>query len=136
MKLHFAEHVCVYIDSILTAMAVCDKLLHSEGKKLVFLRAPVMSPRTVPAFGRGYSATSSEINAQKNRKMHGRVIEQFLRLNISSVRKIPVCESGNTLLQDPVSSHCPYPPVLIYATHTFLFALVLHCNENEILGIC
>lgn len=116
--------MCVYTDGILTAMAVCDKLFHSEGKKLVFLRAPVMSPRTVPAFGRGYSATSSEINAQNNRKMHERVIEQFLRLNISAMRKIPVCASGNTLLQDPVSSHCPHPPFLIYATHTFLFPLV------------
>lgn len=75
-------------------------------KKLEFLRAPVMSPRTVSAFGGGYLEMHREINVQKNRRMHERVIEVFLWRNISAVRKIPVCDSGNGLSQDPVSSHC------------------------------
>lgn len=86
-------------------------------KKLEFLRAPVRSPRTVSAFGRGYLEMHREfgrgyleihreINVQKNRRMHERVIEVFLWRNISAVRKIPVCDSGNGLSQDPVSSHC------------------------------
>jgi len=48
-------------------------------KTLEFLGAPVVHPGTVSAFGEGYLAMSREINAQKNRKMHERLIKAFLR---------------------------------------------------------
>lgn len=84
-------------------MTVC---LILKVKKFEFLRGLLMSPRTVPAFRKGYLAIPRDINARKNRKMHERLVEVFLRQNISAVRKIPVCDFGNELLQNPVSSHC------------------------------